>query len=79
MYPEYNTSSVLQSLVGNAITELSKSTLKVEEIIKLRKEATVNCENFTIYPKCLNRCLFDVFSDPCETTDLSSTYPKVCT
>ncbi|XP_076623890.1 arylsulfatase B [Colletes latitarsis] len=76
-YPEYNASNVLQSLAGSAITDISKSTLKIEKIIELRKEATVICTNFTSHPKCLDRCLFDVYNDPCETTDLSFAYPKI--
>ncbi|XP_076645885.1 arylsulfatase B [Halictus rubicundus] len=76
-YPKYNASSVLKSLAGSAIMEVSQSNLNTEDVIKLREEARVLCEHVTKYPKCLDRCLFDVHSDPCETTDLSSIYPKI--
>lgn len=76
-YSEYNVSSVLQSSTGSAIAGISESALSVQKIINLREESRVICKNFTNYPKCLDRCLFNVYSDPCETTDLSSAYPKV--
>ncbi|XP_054011485.1 arylsulfatase B-like isoform X1 [Hylaeus anthracinus] len=77
LYPQYNTSSVLRSLAGSAIAKISKSTLKDEDVIKLREKATVTCKNFTTYSTCLHTCLFDVYNDPCETTDLSLEYPKI--
>ena len=76
-YPEYNVSTVLQSSTGSAIARISESALSVQKIINLREESRVICKNFTDYPKCLDRCLFNVYSDPCETTDLSSAYPKI--
>lgn len=76
-YPEYNTSSVLQSLAGSAIAAISKTKLATKDIVKLRDEARVVCKNVIVYPKCLDKCLFDVYSDPCETTDLSFAYPEV--
>ncbi|XP_031833935.1 arylsulfatase B isoform X2 [Nomia melanderi] len=76
-YPEYNVSSVLTSLAGSAIDKISKSTLKVKDVVELREKARVTCENVTKYPKCFDRCLFNVYKDPCESIDLSLTHPKV--
>lgn len=76
-YPEYNVSNVLTSLAGSAIDKISKSTLKVKDVIELREKARVMCQNVTEYPKCFDRCLFNVYRDPCESTDLSSTHRKV--
>ncbi|XP_076234561.1 arylsulfatase B [Calliopsis andreniformis] len=76
-YPEYNASSVLQSLASSAITEISKLSLDAQKIHSLREQARVICQQITSYPKCLDRCLFDVYSDPCETNDLSSIYPEI--
>ncbi|XP_015431893.1 PREDICTED: arylsulfatase B-like [Dufourea novaeangliae] len=77
LYPEYNVSRVLKSLAGSAISKISKSTLKDKKIIKLREEARVTCNKSTTYPKCSGRCLFNLYRDPCETTDLSSRYPRI--
>lgn len=69
-YPKYNVSNSLGSLAGSAIASTANLALNPEQATKLRKEATVVC-NVTTYPKCLEMCLFDVYNDPCETTDLS--------
>ncbi|XP_076378806.1 arylsulfatase B [Megalopta genalis] len=76
-YPKYNVSGVLHSLAGCAIREISQSALKFEDVIRLREEATVFCPRVPIYPNCLDRCLFDIHTDPCETTDLSLINPKI--
>ncbi|XP_050598217.1 arylsulfatase B-like isoform X1 [Bombus affinis] len=76
-YPEYNVSNVLHSAAGFALASVSNVTLNSERIIELRRAAMVVCDNFTSYPKCLDRCLFDVYNDPCETTDVSREHPEV--
>lgn len=76
-YPEYNISSVLHSIVGSTIFHTTNFTLNIEDVIKLRNEAKVICNNFTSYPKCVDKCLFDIYNDPCETTDLSDEHPEV--
>lgn len=76
-YPEYNVSNVLHSAAGFAVASVSNVTLNSERIIELRRSAMVVCDNFTSYPKCLDRCLFDVYNDPCETTDVSREHPEV--
>ncbi|XP_017765619.1 PREDICTED: arylsulfatase B-like, partial [Eufriesea mexicana] len=73
-YPKYNASNTLHSLAGTAIANMLNFTLNPEQVIKLREQARIVC-NVTMYPKCLNKCLFDIYSDPCETTDLSSKHP----
>ncbi|XP_068987005.1 arylsulfatase I-like isoform X1 [Bombus flavifrons] len=76
-YPEYNVSNVLHSAAGSALASVSNATFNSERIIELRRAATVVCDNFTSYPRCLDRCLFDVYNDPCETTDVSREHPEV--
>lgn len=76
-YPEYNVSKVLHSAAGLALASVSNATFNSERIIELRRAATVVCDNFTSYPRCLDRCLFDVYNDPCETTDVSREHPEV--
>ncbi|CAD1471204.1 unnamed protein product, partial [Heterotrigona itama] len=76
-YPEYNVTNVLHSFAGSAISNISQVTLNTNYIIKLRKAATVVCQNFANYPKCLEKCLFDIYNDPCETTDLSLQHPDI--
>ncbi|KOC62042.1 Arylsulfatase B [Habropoda laboriosa] len=78
-YPKYNVSSVLHSPAGSAIANISNLTLSANDITQLREETRVTCKHPTFYPKCLNTCLFDVYSDPCETIDLSLKHPDVCT
>ncbi|XP_017882995.2 uncharacterized protein LOC108626689 [Ceratina calcarata] len=76
-YPEYNISSILHSPTGSAIASISNYKLDANKISQLRKKAMVVCKNFTSYPKCFDKCLFDIYTDPCETTDLSSKYPYI--
>ena len=77
MYPKYNVTKVLHSFAGSAISNISQVILNTNYIIELRKAATVVCQNFISYPKCLERCLFDIYNDPCETTDVSLQHPDV--
>lgn len=78
LYPKYNATNVLASPAASAIANISTSVLNENKIMQLRKEATVICKNFMDFSNCTNRtCLFNVYEDPCETTDLSSKYPKV--
>lgn len=77
-YPEYNVQNALNSSAGSAIASITNDKINVAGTAELlRKYARVVCSNFTSYPKCSDSCLFDVYDDPCETTDLSSKYPQV--
>lgn len=76
-YPEYNVSSVLHSIAGSTIFHATNFTLNIKDVIKLRNKARVVCNNFTSYSKCVDKCLFDIYNDPCETTDLSNEHPEI--
>ncbi|XP_067205904.1 arylsulfatase B-like isoform X2 [Linepithema humile] len=77
-YLEYNVTNVLVSQAASVIANISTISLKANKIIKLRNEATVICKNFANFSNCTNRtCLFNVYKDPCEITDLSFKYPEV--
>nr|UNO37571.1 sulf3a [Psylliodes laticollis] len=70
--PPYNVSSILNSPTNLAIQKL-KGHLDSKKILHLRKEITLHsCRtaNHTHKFLCNGFCLFDIFSDPCETTNL---------
>ncbi|XP_076749580.1 arylsulfatase I [Xylocopa sonorina] len=71
-YPEYNVSSVFHSPAGVAIADISDHPLSVNDVIKLREDAKVLCNNVMSNSNCTDKCLFDVYDDPCETMDLSA-------
>jgi hypothetical protein len=76
--PQYNPQNVLQSLAGLALAEV-KSPLSADDILQLRKEATVTCSTSAHNTTCDTRkgsCLFDLSVDPCETNDLSAEHPN---
>lgn len=77
-YPKYNVTNVLASPTATAIASVSTSVLTAAKIKYLRKKATLVCKNFTNSSSCINRtCLFNIYEDPCEITDLSSKRPQV--
>lgn len=77
-YPKYNVTNVLASPAASAIASVSTHALTANKIKILRKKATVVCRNFMNSSSCKNRtCLFNIYNDPCETTDLFSKHPKV--
>lgn len=60
-------------------------TISDDEIVEIRQKAAVTCNGYT--PPNNNSiwacdpiespCLFDIYSDPCETTNLASQYPDI--
>ncbi|XP_032679732.1 arylsulfatase J-like isoform X2 [Odontomachus brunneus] len=75
-YPKYNETQVLTSPAASAIASISPK-LNADKLKQLRKEGMVICQNDK-FSNCMNRtCLFDIYEDPCEITDLSSKYPEV--
>ncbi|KYM99142.1 Arylsulfatase B, partial [Cyphomyrmex costatus] len=77
-YPKYNVTNVLKSPAALAIANVSTHVVTASKIEKLRKEATVVCKDPTNTSSCENRtCLFDIYEDPCEITDISSQYPEI--
>lgn len=79
-YPKYEPSKVRSSLVGSAIATLSKGRyLRDAKIRKLRRSSTLSCQHSTNFTNCGGDCLFDIYADPCETTDISYRYPKILT
>lgn len=81
--PPYNVTAVIHSLAGEALTSLLSSTTPDEdEILQLRAAATVTCtvkvDATPCHPVTGNKpCLFDLATDPCETSNLASVYPQV--
>lgn len=78
--PESYAKNVLQSLAGSAIKSLHRkhNQLKVSEITRLRKSATVKCDYKA--PKILCNlkaapCLYDIINDPCEQNNLADVLP----
>lgn len=77
-YHKYNITRVSTSPAATAIASISKSALDPKTIKRLRDKATIVCDKLADVSNCTNRtCLFDVYNDPCETTDLYATNPKV--
>ncbi|XP_011881608.1 PREDICTED: arylsulfatase B-like isoform X2 [Vollenhovia emeryi] len=77
-YPKYNMTKVLTSPAATAIASVSTNKLTTTKIKALRKRATIVCKNSTYSSSCTNRtCLFDIYKDPCEITDLSLKYSKI--
>ncbi|CAG9855683.1 unnamed protein product [Phyllotreta striolata] len=72
--PPYDISSVMKSNVNVAIQKLRENNPLAPATIKdLRKQVTLNsCRpaNNTEVFTCNDMCLFDVYSDPCETTNI---------
>nr|ATE50178.1 arylsulfatase 3 [Psylliodes chrysocephala] len=72
--PTYNISSILTSPTNIAIQKLKgMKQLDSQKILQLRKEVTLDsCRsaNNTDIFLCNDLCLFDIYSDPCETTNL---------
>ncbi|KAF2898704.1 hypothetical protein ILUMI_07479 [Ignelater luminosus] len=77
--PPYDINAVMNSSAYVAIG----TNISVDEMLQLRKEATLgNCRK-PISPdnRCTykNWCLYDLFEDPCETTNIAFTHPEVAT
>nr|UNO37550.1 sulf3a [Psylliodes dulcamarae] len=72
--PAYNPSLILSSPTNLAIKKLNGTKqLDSNKVVELRKEVTLeSCrpKNNTDIFLCDDLCLFDIFSDPCETTNL---------
>ncbi|XP_058802393.1 arylsulfatase B-like isoform X2 [Phymastichus coffea] len=80
--PSYDLRNIMLSMAGQALKKLNVTdfTLPNEDrILELRKKATVTCVHKVFYPKCINKrtCLFDIISDPCETTDIAGERPDI--
>ncbi|XP_020289254.1 arylsulfatase B-like [Pseudomyrmex gracilis] len=77
-YREYNFTRISTSPAATAIASISKYALDPTEVRRLRNEATITCDDLADVSNCANRtCLFDVYKDPCENTDLSASYPTI--
>lgn len=77
-YPKYNATNVLASPAALAIASVSTHVLTETKIRHLRQKATIICKNLSNSSSCMNRtCLFNIYKDPCEMTDLFLEKPKV--
>lgn len=84
-YPEYNITTVHESLVDRRLSKYDNGTnipLKYAELRKLATidsmcDAVINNQTSTIEPCNNNYCLFNIIDDPCETTGLSTMYPGI--
>ncbi|XP_015182415.1 PREDICTED: arylsulfatase B-like [Polistes dominula] len=76
-YPKYKTLDVISSLAGRAISTVAKKKLTSEKIHELRQSTKVTCKHPNNLMDCTDHCLFDLSTDPCETTDISKYYPKI--
>lgn len=79
--PSNYASSILSSIVEKTLGSYKKEKLTARKILKLRKDATIKCNeaknplndcNVLIKP-----CLFNIIKDPCERRNLADVYPKV--
>ncbi|KAJ8680584.1 hypothetical protein QAD02_016371 [Eretmocerus hayati] len=91
--PRYNTSKVLKSAVSDAIREHLGVPVTQESVMnQLQGQATVNCRSSLIPATSSNQyqfrryntascndteCLFDISTDPCETTNVAKSYPDI--
>lgn len=78
--PLYNTTEVHRSAVGLALTKYGN--ISEGQYVQLRKQANIEslCSTASLNQSqmCDNRfCLFNIFDDPCETTDLSRIHPSI--
>nr|XP_050856383.1 arylsulfatase B-like isoform X3 [Vespula vulgaris] len=76
-YPRYNASNIMSSLVARAISAISNNRLTEQKIKNLRRNTKISCKHPTYFLNCTKNCLFNIFEDPCETTDISENNPKI--
>lgn len=86
---QYNATAVLYSRAGQAFAQLSNNLLysngggSVRDLLAMRHEATVRCNRPAAGPRTRSPCphgevcLFDLLSDPCETTNVAKNYVGV--
>ena len=86
--PAYNTTRILRSAVSDAIREhLGVPVAQESSMWQLQSQASVQCRpnmtnmyytNRYNFPSCNEtECLFDLKIDPCETTNIAKSYPRV--
>ena len=69
---------VLESEVSKAIYSVQAKNLTVDEILKMRKAASVECSKSDKKQSCdltKNSCLFDILEDACEENNLADARP----
>ncbi|PNF39716.1 Arylsulfatase B [Cryptotermes secundus] len=84
-YPAYNETSVVNSMAGRAIIAASSSVYinptRAHQISLLRSSAQITCpsNNSLGIPPCSGKelCLYDIESDPCESSNLAETHRSV--
>lgn len=76
--PLYNVSSILHSSTNQAIETATGSTTTKDTIEKLRHSTDLSwCRSTNTNVNCTEGCLFDLETDPCETTNEIKSNPDV--
>lgn len=91
-FGKYYGEAILSSIGGRALSKYSKTKeistsgiLTANEINEIRSMAQITCNGHTppnenSHKAChplVSPCLFDIFDDPCETTNLARKFPQI--
>lgn len=71
--PVYNPEDVLQSTTNVLINNLKANRLNSSTVTRIRSQLDISaCRPVNYIPEwdCKNLCLFDLFKDPCETSNI---------
>lgn len=77
--PGYNVEAVIASPTSQSIVKTMGNATTHKQILQLREQSKIICKSFSKFSNCSVRCLFNLYNDPCETTDISDKHPEVST
>ncbi|KAK0097327.1 hypothetical protein PV326_002412 [Microctonus aethiopoides] len=75
--PGYNVEAVIASPTSQSIAETMGNATTYKQILQLREQSKIICKSFSKFSNCSVRCLFNLYNDPCETTDISDKHPEM--
>lgn len=75
--PAYDINGVITSLTNKAIAKVTGCVTSKTKMLQLRGKNKIRCKPFQEFNNCTARCLFDLNTDPCETTDIAEQHPEV--
>ncbi|XP_063973449.1 arylsulfatase B-like isoform X1 [Diachasmimorpha longicaudata] len=75
--PPYDLEKIASSATSRAIFRTTGTLTRSRKMLDLRARSKIICKPFTDIANCSETCLFNLSSDPCETTDISSDHPEV--